>query len=113
MAAQTPKQKSDALTKGNAIRKRRSEVKVGLKRGTITLAEALEVPEVQGMRAYDLLLYLPVLGPATGRYVRPTAKGAARNLTVKCQATPTTEIGALGDRRKRLLLKGWAEMQAK
>jgi hypothetical protein len=98
-----------AAARSAEVRQRRAQVKQGLKRGEISLSEALDVPECQGMRAYDLLAYLPVLGPSVSQHPRPTARAAARSLLRGAGANMGTTVEGLGQRRRDLILKAWED----
>ena len=56
-------QRKEALQKANHIRETRSRVKRALANQTMTLSEAIQLPECQTMPLYDLLRAQKHIGP--------------------------------------------------
>jgi hypothetical protein len=69
----TPEQRADALVKAAVARKARGDVKTGLKRGAVTLAEVLksaEASEVIGkMKVSALLAAMPGVGKVRAKQI--------------------------------------------
>lgn len=97
-------QREKALEKGNRVRTRRSEIKRALKRAEIKFVDALDDPDVQTMKVFDLLCALPFNGPSQA--ANPTTRGesSARKLLRVAQCTEATTVKELNCRRRPLLL---------
>lgn len=97
----------NALSRANEVRLARAVVKDRLKRGEIKLSAALQDPNVQDMKLFDLLCYVPAHGPSkvkTRSGAHSKAEKTARALLRDCEASESTLVKELNARRTPLLL---------
>jgi hypothetical protein len=92
----SPHQRELALREANRVRVARAAIKRDLKAGRVSLAAALEHPDVQTARVVDMLLALP----RVGRTKANRAMARARVSTVKT-------VRGMTDRQRAALLAEW------
>ena len=90
----TDEQRRENLRRAMDMRTRRAELKMLMKLGGITVAEALEAEPAQNMRVYDFLTALPGVG--TARVYRTMER---------IRISPTRRVRGLGCRQRREIAK--------
>jgi hypothetical protein len=88
-------QRMDALQRANDVRSRRARLKVGLKRGEVTIASVLrEPPEfLLTAKVVDLLMAAPKCG-----------RVKSARIMEQCRVSPSKTVGGLSDRQRSELL---------
>ena len=90
----TDEQRRENLRRAMDMRTRRAELKMLMKLGGITVAEALEAEAAQNMRVYDFLTALPGVGTAR-----------AYRTMERIRISPTRRVRGLGCRQRREIAK--------
>ena len=90
----TDEQRRENLRRAMDMRTRRAGLKMLMKLGGITVAEALEAEAAQNMRVYDFLTVLPGVG--THRAYRTMER---------IGISPTRRVRGLGCRQRREIVK--------
>lgn len=90
----TAEKRSEALARANALRRERAEMKARLKRGEVSVEEALGAEAMQRLRVTELVGSLPGYGPAkTGE------------LMARLGIKPSRRVRGLGRRQREALLR--------
>jgi hypothetical protein len=85
----------DALQRANHVRSRRARLKVGLKRGEVTIASVLRQPPefLLTAKVVDLLMAAPKCG-----------RVKSARIMEQCRVSPSKTVGGLSDRQRSELL---------
>jgi hypothetical protein len=90
----TDEQRLEALRRANVIRSYRAELKKDLKRGRRTIdLELIEDPELDTMRALELLIAVPKIG-----------RVKATTILRRARISPSKTLGGMSERQVRELL---------
>ena len=89
-------QRMDALRRANQVRSERARLKVGLKRGTVTIASVLREPPEYLLTAkvIDVLMAAPKCG-----------RVKSARIMDQCRVSPSKTVGGLSDRQRTELLR--------
>ena len=99
----TPEQRADALLKAAAARVKRAEVKSGLKRGTVTLAQVVRTDDdtIGKMKVTAVLQSMPGVG-----------KIRAAQIMERLDIAENRRVRGLGDRQRAALEAEFATVAA-
>lgn len=97
LPVQTPEQRAEALARAATVRRERAELKGRLKRGEVTLAEALREDTAARLKVSELLASLPGMGKVRTAQVMEQ-HGIAGN----------RRVGGLGAKQRQALAEEFA-----